>query len=949
MKRYLLAMLSLMMALVISGCGSNSKVDGTSDTGSLITDIKLSEMQVSGDNFSASLTFTKEVDSSYKVTLDHFNLTVAGCTLSNVLYTPESIVLDGEKGTYAQLVITGERDANCTNEVYTFSALQTTEKDGQIDERMFTAVSDQTTDDGTTQPAPSNGFYNVTTPLSVTRPDTHYDIKLQVVSDGYAVSGQEVALQVFDSKYGYISKPTQVTGDDGYAVFDYLSPSTLPAQGTSTSITFTMERNGTLYTQNVVLEFNAENVTTTDDYELTNLTSPLVVSYDSELKTISADVVDSYGIGVEGVEVAISAVSGVEYGSIISASRVTTDQSGHAIFTYKAPENVAAVDGNETTVEVSMINESGTRIVKDITIQFKKIDVTVAKPIVVIMNTYREINLTQNNQNVSMEVEVFEEGTNNPYTSGNVRVSLPDKVLDGVDIGSFAEYTVPVGSDGKAVFNYTGPQDLQALIDAGDLNTTFMFYHESNPTQQESITVIYDLTSDYVPANYLLSVSSTDGDQTMGLNMFKSFAIYLKDDQDELVDSEDISKITITTKNSSIGQLIDTENDGALADSITFDDENATNSKSFLVQTTTLSGLLPVEITIEFTDGNGEVQTLTQVINIVVFSGPPTALSISYAGVEQNTTTAKYIEKFVVTVTDAYNNAVNTRPYISTGSMVEYAVDGSSADGERTETSPRLWHGANDSLGTLEAIDDNKAQFTSDDADIFQYIDISNDKLVLFGAGYVYEALGKWDIESSNGSDTLSLVDDYYGDDRRDLYFAVGHNNRQDLCSNDGREYVGNMKASQYQLDETGHAFIEFEYDYHLTGKDIMVWVNLTGFQADNNHTGRIGEAQKHTLRGYGLLSEDKYSVSDQAIVRFDIRHENAPEWYKNGHFAFSPFGTCTVNGITDWSNLHDARDCNNTIGYVELNVTNDTTSDQCSIYIDGVVVSPEFSGVSSY
>ena len=119
-------------------------------------------------------------------------------------------------------------------------------------------------------------------------------------------------------------------------------------------------------------------------------------------------------------------------------------------------------------------------------------------------------------------------------------------------------------------------------------------------------------------------------------------------------------------------------------------------------------------------------------MNIVVFSGPPTAMSISYAGVEQNATVAKYIEKFAVTVTDAYNNPVNTQPYIAVGAIVEFAVDGSSATGERNEASPRLWHGLNDPHGTLEAIGGNRAQFTTA-SDIFNHVDINNERLVVFG------------------------------------------------------------------------------------------------------------------------------------------------------------------------------------------------------------------------
>ncbi|MDQ7047890.1 MAG: hypothetical protein Q9M39_09925 [Sulfurovum sp.] len=195
----------------------------------------------------------------------------------------------------------------------------------------------------------------------------------------------------------------------------------------------------------------------------------------------------------------------------------------------------------------------------------------------------------------------------------------------------------------------------------------------------------------------------------------------------------------------------------------------------------------------------------------------------------------------------------------------------------------------------------------------------------------------------------LQLKDDYTGQTRSNLFFAVGHNNRQDLCSA-GNEFIGNMKANNYQLNENGHALIEFEYDYHLTGKDIMVWVNLVGFQADNGNTGRIGEAKKHTLRGAGFVSPESYTLGagERAEYRFTVEHKNAPENYRNGHFSAATIGACTVVGTVDWSNYHDARDCNNTKGYIELDVNNTTAAD-CTIALkkESIRVTPEFNGVN--
>jgi len=1280
MKKYIFAILAAMLVFVLSGCGSNSKSDGTgggSGTSPSTPGLSITGGKVKVDdkqNFSLDLIVEKTAGSEYQITLSDFELGILGCDVTGeTSYTPDPLVLEGNDKLKV-LKITGKLDGVCSSLGYGLKATETITKGGQTKVQAINYV-------GNGGIEVLSGFFNASTPLTITQPQTTYEISVQVVKQGHIVVGQAVNLRPFNRTYGYSTSYSTVTGEDGYAKFSYISPDTLPADGETVTLKLDMqdEEAGKTVTQDIVLTFKKEspippvdttgyvlnvvpaainiskpmesvgidlqllngnnpvknqviivhafsisngrmadmkvetdnvgvahftyiapaqlpnnsldlvfeveggtpvlqksvnvvfggtppvdtanytiqavpsqftiggagesktislyvvntatqapvpnitvkadwfnpvngtlnaysittnangqavfnytapdvlptngfnitfkfdnatnpkptnvavafggssnppvntanyaiqavpaqftiggagesktinlyvvdtttqspvpNITVKADwfdpskgtlskytvttnangqavfnytapdvlpttgfnitfkfdnatnpkptnvsvsfasggqYNLTNVTTPITVNYDDELKVISVDVVNQNGIGVSGVSVSITAVNGIENGSIISASTVQSDASGHAQFTYKAPSDVGAVDGTSTNLTLSMV-DNGTTITRNVVITFNKINTVSLVPIVVIDSIYKDINITQNNQNVQMVVRVFEEGTNNPYTQGNVKVSLPNEVLNGVDVGSFSEYTVPVGSNGQAVFNYTGPQDIQDLLNSGHTGATFDFSHEGNPTQGESIAVTYNLTTGYIPANYILSTSSEDGEQTVGLNTFKSFTLYLKNDQGTFVDNADITQVTIESKNTLIGKLVDAANGGAVVDTLVFNGNDAINSQPFTIQTNTLSGLLPIEITVTFDDANGDSRTLSTIMNVVVLSGPPTAMSIVYAGVEQNEATAKYIEKFVVTVTDAYNNAVNTRPYISVGGMVEYAVDGSSLSGNRTETSPRLWHGLYDSRGTIDAVGGNKAQFAATQNNVFQYIDMANDKLVVFGAGYVYEALGKWDIASVTGNDdTLELVDDYYGDDRDNLFYAVGHNNRQDLCSS-GIEYIGNMKANTYQLDDTGHAFISFEYDYHLTGKDIMIWANLTGFQADNNHTGRIGEAQKHTLRGYGFVSNDSYTLAAGAtdvIKKFRVHHENAPEWYQNGHFGFSTTGTCQVNGIVDWSNLHDARECTNIVSYVELNITNPIPLGSCVISIDGIAVSPEFTGVSSY
>jgi hypothetical protein len=94
-----------------------------------------------------------------------------------------------------------------------------------------------------------------------------------------------------------------------------------------------------------------------------------------------------------------------------------------------------------------------------------------------------------------------------------------------------------------------------------------------------------------------------------------------------------------------------------------------------------------------------------------------------------------------------------------------------------------------------------------------------------------------------------------------------------------------------------------------------MVWVNLDGIQPDTGKKTRIGEAVKHTLRTTGLKAIPGSYTLDKNIHTygtFKIHHENAPEWYRNAHFGWSPASGSTCGArVVSTSNRSDARSCN--------------------------------------
>jgi NAD-dependent dihydropyrimidine dehydrogenase PreA subunit len=213
-------------------------------------------------------------------------------------------------------------------------------------------------------------------------------------------------------------------------------------------------------------------------------------------------------------------------------------------------------------------------------------------------------------------------------------------------------------------------------------------------------------------------------------------------------------------------------------------------------------------------------------------------------------------------VTDEYGNRVNTRPNISIGAIAGYAVDGSESSDKETYLTKRLYYGTSDinnnrANGNIDARGDSDETTTefydSVMTNVFRHVNQnSSDKLIVFGASKQYEAMGKWDFTLKNNR-TLTLVDNYFGKNRADLYYAVGHNYYQDQCRSDGREWIGTADSDTYQLDENGIVIVKYDYDHHLAGKDVMIWVNLDGIQPDTGQKTRIGEAVKHTLRTTSL------------------------------------------------------------------------------------------------
>jgi len=543
-----------------------------------------------------------------------------------------------------------------------------------------------------------------------------------------------------------------------------------------------------------------------------------------------------------------------------------------------------------------------------------------ATEVVTIILPVANAELTKNSDSFNIVVKAID-SKNRPYSSGNMEIVFPNDVRNGRDVGYFTAITVPLDNKGEAIFVYNGPVDL--IANTSDI--VFGFFHDSNPSSVLTYTMSVNPAPNQ-PVNNKYSINTGVGsDVTMLPEDEKNVNYAVVDENGIAVTNENITSIIVTTLNPNIATLREGVTNG---NNIAF----AKNNVSLSVISKTRSGIVPISVAAIFKDANGIDQTITTQFNIVVLSGPPSALSISYESTKDAADIpAGFTENWIVKVTDKYNNVVNTNPSVSMGLLSGYAVDSSSA-GVGAPNNYLYF----ESGGILSNVNND---FKSG-ASVFNNVNAATDTLVTFGDGYTYPASGKWDFTKNNGT-TLDLIDTYDGNDTSNLGFAVGHNYRQDP---QGGEAIATIKPrdNNFLLNSSGYMTLEISYDYYLTGKDVVLWVNLIGEDLKNGITTKIGEAKKVTLRAHGL-QDDTITTSANAVninYTFLLRINNSPEAYRDANFALK-------YALSDKLQLNSVTTSNGTLNgqaFITFNVTDvSTTGTAGTITISDGLVSSEF------
>lgn len=550
--------------------------------------------------------------------------------------------------------------------------------------------------------------------------------------------------------------------------------------------------------------------------------------------------------------------------------------------------------------------------------------------------------VTTNNQVLTIEVQAFD-SDNAPYSDGTVKIVYPNKAIAGAtDVGSF-DVASKALENGKAVFTYTAPDELQKRVDAGDTGSVFGFYHSSDKnTTLQTYSLTYAPEADQITlTDYELKNSFAGDEPTMGLNSTKQLSFYVQDKSGNKLTDESIVSLKVELLNASLAVLKDTS--GREGSSLEFDSKN---DISVSLVSNTKSGILPIKVRTNFIDVNGETQTLSRTFSAVVLSGPPTAMSLSYSGTRNESARAKFVEQWILSVTDKYNNPVNTHPTASMGMIAGYAT--SSQDNINPSNYLYYEPTAAYSNVTGKVVQNSSQDQLVANQSVFGNVDVNNDILATFGQGYTFNASGKWDFTKVNNS-TLSLVDNFEGTTTDGLAFAVGHNFRDEKCRF-GKNALGIVypKDGIFTIDDTGSMVIEVEYDYYLVGKNVVLWANIIGqnnASSSDNNSIRLGHAQVENLRGLGLDEiTQTISAGITKVYYQNIKISDTAEWYRNARFGYkvSISGTgnsATVRGSDD---INGVESCiSDGVAYVEINVT--SAGSDGSVNITDILVSDEF------
>jgi len=462
-------------------------------------------------------------------------------------------------------------------------------------------------------------------------------------------------------------------------------------------------------------------------------------------------------------------------------------------------------------------------------------------------------------------------------TQGSVGIKNKNvKVSSLVTEGSFLSSEVSSDDAGDATFRYKAPNPMV------DNNFTVQFCLDENSTVCDTANINLT-TSVIVPPvdviddiNYFITFLPQGGAYNLSLNSRNNAVVTLIDkDTKAAIPNSSIKSITVTSRDPSVLKLTP-EGGGTPVSNILFG--AGRNAVSVLMTADSVnSGLAPVEVVVEYTNKNGQLQTRGQLFSIAILSGDPTAFSINSDGIEYNSATKQFEHKFIIQATDASSNPISSTGIINVSAMASFAKDTNGREMLYGRFSDTRLPASGKITANLTPESDSARLELIGGLSPFNTTDIKEHRafVAVFGGVDTYEANGKWNIEKgSMTGNTLKFSNAYAGEAYTNLGMAVGYNFRDKICTSAFEESVIVVDSTDgtYQLNEDGHAIVTLKHDAYMIGKRAMILVNMTGLNPQTGEVQRSGEVHEVTLKHHLHLKGESFPIPKNATnVRITI------------------------------------------------------------------------------
>jgi hypothetical protein len=617
--------------------------------------------------------------------------------------------------------------------------------------------------------------------------------------------GEIINVDFFDGSKGAISSFSGVIDALGHVVFTYTAPADISTLD-GYEIRLSMENNSS-QEQNITINVdNATYVLTADE----NIT----ITEASQVSQIKVVLTQQNGTGP--ISPAVGKVVVAEFlmpifGTIASYEAVV-DASGNAIFNYTSPNRIE--DANDTNVTFYFRDDTAvtdtTLLVFDTQTSLKVSDMYVVP---------QSFTITEDAQ--IQQVTIVTVNAQNVGISTSVQIEQPN---NGTDYGFFTPSgEVTTDASGVAVLTYTAPNSISSL---SERNITITELSENISKELNikygapaAVGTNYEITVD-VPA--FITVDSVD-QVTVKINELGSV-------QNVILD-ENVIDVNLT---STFANILTFENASQAYN------YNGAGANAIAVESKTISGTAIIEVSAEIFNGDSNV-IITKQVPVVILSGPVTAMSLFYAGTDEDTDLGIYKNYYTIHAVDKYNNpareGITLHPSIINGTKV---VNSTGTTGQINLASP--------------------ATFTDTNINAFTTVDTNDLLAIVPNANRINNAyLGNWTIDIATAS-TLELAEEYTEATTNGLSYIIGNSVRflegygvatVDIKDRDNRGFV---------TDSNGNVQFEVTFDPVLAGHTVTISANAY----DDNRTGAA------IIAG---LRWDNYDSTSESIPNDGLDH----------------------------------------------------------------------------